>query len=49
MKTIVWEPRTKEIWGEYKNLEEAKKVWNIDKQSDCFEEKDGELWIALND
>lgn len=49
MKTIVWEPMTGEIYGEYENLDAAKEVWNISENDDFFEERNGELWIALID
>lgn len=49
MKTIIWEPMTNEIYDIFENLEEAKERYNISEDYDFFEEKDGELWIALID
>ena len=49
MKTIVWEPMTDGIYGVFDSLEEAKAKYNIAESYDCFEERDGVLWIGLVD
>ena len=49
MKVIIWEPRTGEIYDEFETLEEARKTYNVSEDYDFFEERDGELWIALVD
>ena len=49
MKTIVWEPMTDRIYGEFDSLEAAREKYNVREGYDFFEERDGELWIALVD
>lgn len=49
MRTIIWEPMNGEIYNTFENLEAAKEAYNISEDYDFFEERDGELWIALID
>lgn len=48
MKTIVWEPMTDKVYGEFDTCADAMDKYNITTH-DHFEVRDGVLYIALND
>lgn len=49
MKTILWEPMTDGIYAEYDTFSEALSGRYYIGPDDYFENRNGVLWIALND
>ncbi len=49
MKTVLWEPMTDGIYAVYDTFSEALSGRFYIGPDDYFENRNGELWIALND